>query len=621
MPDFESRTADPKSKSAVPPLLALGAFFILSTLPFISHPLDSWEWLNHAASRQVAERGVPAVDGSNNYFKLLLNHPPSGAYLMGWSVGLFGDSNAARRVPGVALALGAGLFLFLLAKNFFLRLNPDEADGSVLWALVATALYLTNPAAIQGALYISFNEGTLLPLALTAFLWTDLAQKNMKRRSVLLAFLFALSLWAKITTAIFIPMACLAWITLQTIFYLMRRNSLLPSGGEGNFPHPQLGQSLLKTNAMVWLATFVLGTALFAMTWFLYASWLANRLSLPFMQVFTAPVEYLWVESSRGGLVALGWQHLGSATLTLLRMVVYTGPVLCLLAAVGMAQRGRDIWRTRRLSDTDLGLLLTLGVSTAYLVAQGGSGSFPKYHLAVLPFLCLLAVSTVRDFIAEETILPEKAGPLAARLAAWSAGAFFLSLWAVGDLVYTLNYSLRRADDKTFVLILLALKILATPTLLFFAWRYSRGMRWLLLSAALMGLQVGQTMAMAQGRYFLFHCYGSPLWDFERAVEKVKESVPPGEPVLALPEFAYAAGRPLVPGMLRAFWDDPAVLSGMVARHRPDAIIYSPATHTQRQIEQYNSNPQWNKTVGGYRRISVGDYEILVRQDGAAGFQ
>ena len=186
--------------------------FVVLALPFLNQSIDSWEWLHRCAAERVVASGVPSLDcpldgaavAQPSRSALLLIHPPSSVYLSALSLRLLGDDEWQARVPGLlAVVITAALLAVLVWRRA--GCGPEASRIAIL----VTAVYLLHPATLQGALYLGFSDGTLLPLtwALFLFVWLETLERSLAARIALLGPCFAVALWAKITTSLALPVA------------------------------------------------------------------------------------------------------------------------------------------------------------------------------------------------------------------------------------------------------------------------------------------------------------------------------------------------------------------------------------------------------------------------------
>jgi hypothetical protein len=497
---------------------------------------------------------------------LLLIHPPSSAYLVASALRLFGDGDAPARVPGLLAVLATAAILAALVRR--------HATTTTGWPpAVAAALYLIHPAALHGALYLSFSEGTLLPLTWILFLlaWFQTTGRSLALRVAVLGLAFGLALWAKITTSLALPVAA-ALVGLAT---------------EG-----------LATGIILGAGIGAVGAAAFLGSWWLYLTHLATLTGLAPGALWLAPFSYLAGEAQVFSIAGLA--------LNVARTALYLGPFLVLAAGVAIVRRVAVDAGRRRGTSSDIVAVLAVCVSVVYLVLPGGTGSFPKYHLVILPLLVWLAV----EELAREPVLRPGLG-----LMLLGIGVLHYA-FVVGDPLLLLNHDLRLAQLTGGVAGVMArLGVASALSLLFPAIVLILVKRWrpaVLIAAAASHLAL--VLVQAQAGYFTKHLYGTPTADFTRTVALLREATPARGEIVALPEFGYAARRPILRGLLRRAWSDPATLAALMAEGSPVALVYGSPTHTLDQVRGLEAHPALRAALAGaYRRQDVGEFTVWLR--------
>ncbi|MBI2217759.1 MAG: hypothetical protein HYU51_10710 [Candidatus Rokubacteria bacterium] len=556
----------PKTVAA---LVAPCLLFLVLALPFLDHPADTWEWLSLAAARQVLATGVPAVVGDerdgNHAVRPLLIHPPSSAHLMASFLMVLGDAPWAARLSGVLVAVVTAL---ALARLVFTLSSGDRVVAARA-AVLAAWLYLLHPATLQGALYLGFSDGTLLPLSWVVFLlgWTWAMTRPTRTRILVGGIGLACALWAKITTSVALP----AVVGLV----LLASERLVPA---------------LTLAA----GTIGLGLGLFLATWSAYVLYVSSAVGQPAASVWADPFQYAFAEMN----AAPSATELGVAVA---RVLLFLGPFLLVAAAVATGRRLARSVRERRVAWDALIPLLATAVLVAYIAVPGGVGGFPKYHLVALPLLAALAA---------EELAHARPGRRALVLVVL---ALAYQLWLVGDPLKLLNHDLRAArleGDASSVLRVLALVVVLSALLPVALHLASRGWRDAVLTAIL-GSHLALILLQASGGYFLKHWYGTPVEDFRRVVALIRAETPPASAILALPEFGYHSRRRIVPGAGRHTWGDARAIEALVRGSAPSAVVYGLPTHTVVQMRGLSTDPALASTLGrGYRRIDVGEFTV-----------
>ncbi len=556
--------------------------FVVLAWPLLNQPIDTWEWLNLCAGQRIAATGVSSLDypvarapgvALENVSRpsLLLIHPPSSAYLIAAALRLFGNGEWQARLPGVLAVVLTAALLVILARRLF-REDRQTADRV---GLIAVSLYLIHPATMQGALYLGFSDGTLLPLSWLLFLlaWFETLNRPLVVRISTLGLSLAIALWAKITTSLALPvsMAMVTW------------------GMEGFWP-----AGLLFTGVAA------LGLALFLGSWWAYAAYLAGLVGLPAEALWTEPFRYLMGE----GRVAL--VSVSGLLLNVSRTFVFLGPLLVFMVGIATAHRFRQYARDHRAQAHDLIPILAAVVLVGYLALPGGTGGFPKYHLVILPLLAWLAA---RDF-------PPGVLPRSLCVTVFVIGVIYY-FYLVGDPLKLLNHDLRFAQlagGISSVVSRVALAALFYGTFPLVVSRLVGSVRPTILIATIAS-QMALIILQVHGGYFAKHSYGTPFADFTRTIDLVTLATPAGSEILALPEFGYKSGRRIVAGMRRDLWSEPESLEKVIRQGKPSAVVYGLPTHMIPQLRGLVGDARLKATLErAYRRVDVGEFTVWLRR-------
>ena len=343
-------------------VLAAAIAYVLSVARQLDRPL-MYDDANFAlAARAVAETGLPF--GNQGWMsergdfsqreQWALWHPPLYVYLEGGLARLAGWTPPVLRLPGVLGGLAAALLTYLLAKHLT-RGPPAMRDVA---GSVAASLVLVCPLAIQSALVIDIDFPLLLPLTLL-FLLQYLRLESTKAAWLILAPLFVLLLWAKMTNPIPLVLVVVMWQALR-----------------GNFTRAGLHFAGIG----------VAGAALFGVSWLLIGRWLGFPLDMPFGVNLVQ-----WQDSA--DVARHAYTSPGAFLEGLQPSVLWLGPGLVALGLAGLGVRGAQLarcWRFLR-ADVLIGLLAVLVLG----YVNKGAGWFPKYQVAMAPLLACLAAPLV----------------------------------------------------------------------------------------------------------------------------------------------------------------------------------------------------------------------------------
>jgi len=376
------------------------------------HTPFNWDEVNFFWNGQaVAETGVPYANAGflgdrgaiGGQYQFGLWHPPLYLYTLGLGIRLFGASETTARGVGVVLMALTAVLVYLLGRQTI----PSPARD---WgALLAVAIFLASPLVVQSSLVLDI-DGTVLTLLLTAWTLLYLRLEDVRGRALplalaVLAVVFALALWAKLTTPFFL-------LGVVLVYQTLRRRPL---------------RGLLHVY-VVGLG----GSALFALTWGLACDALAMPFDMPF--------EVTWAElhDAVGGDGDL-LERLESQALPILAWV---SPYLAALYVGAVVARIAAFLRRWRVEPVDFLLGIGTLVCAVYFVKL--AAGFPKYHVAMLPFWSVVIAYWLATSWAR---VPRPALPRGVLLSAAGLGlAFAYAFLAIADSWMAQPKTLERPD-------------------------------------------------------------------------------------------------------------------------------------------------------------------------------
>lgn len=336
---------------------AVGAFLILVWLQ-IHRPLLYDDVSFAFAGQAVARTGLPFANAGymgdrydySQREQWALWHPPLYIYVLGLTYKLLGLGDWAGRSLGIACTLAtAGLLAFL---------GRRLADPAVGWpvGLLAAALYLLNPLTLQSAIILDI-DGTVLTVLVVGLvaLYVHHVQAPGRWDLPIMSLVFALALWAKMTTPLGLLFAIVAYRTLAGRPLVGLREAAI----------------IGLPGAVLFLATWALVTRIFGMPW-----------DLPFAT--------LWVEFVDASGSTREWRESPEKFVGAVAPSAYwISPALLVLFGAALIRRVRDFLIWRRADLLDVVMVMGLGIYAVYLIKL--AGLFPKYHIAAVPFLSLAA--------------------------------------------------------------------------------------------------------------------------------------------------------------------------------------------------------------------------------------
>jgi hypothetical protein len=363
------RVAHPATVAAIAAVLATVAAYGWLLAPQLGKPFV-YDDVNFALGAEaVARTGLPF--GNQGYLLHLyeqreqwaLWHPPLYIYALGLTMALFGSSEAALRSLGIACQILAAGLTFDLARRLAVmrdepratsgeRSDPPSSSGPtpLLAGALAVALFLLAPLNVQAALVLDIDN-TVLMLLIAFYVWVAVRLPGLwdRRTTIGLALLYALTLWAKLTT----PLLLLAALLFTRLF-------------QGTGPR----------GALQALVVGAIGWAIFLLSWVVVTSLTGMPLDYTFVVVYREAMDSQ--ASSRERFASWSAFVDGAAP-----ALLWIGPFLALLfLAAGLPRLWRLV-RGRGLAPTDLVVVLGAVVYLLYMMKL--AGGFPKYHAAMLP--------------------------------------------------------------------------------------------------------------------------------------------------------------------------------------------------------------------------------------------
>jgi hypothetical protein len=380
--------------TALAVLLTLGAY-LWFVVPQLGRPYV-YDDVNFAlGARAVARTGLPF--GNQGYLLHLVEqreqwalwHPPLYIFSLGLWTRLFGESEVATRSFSVlCLLLSAGV-AFDLARRVVVDRGGSRARGLAAGAL-AVALLLLNPLALQSSGILDIDN-TVLMLLLTVAVWAAVRLPgHWDWRAVgLLSILYAVTLWAKLTS----PIILLAALIFTRLF-----------------------QGTGLRGAVEALTVGVLGWFGFFLSW-AFVNWATG---MPWDYTLTVVYrEALESSHSSGHRLASLPAFLNGVAPALL----WIGPFFCLLFVAAGLPRLLDLLRGRGLVAGDLLVVLGAAIYLAYFAKL--AGNFPKYHAVMLPLWAAACGALVARTAGR---------PRPVQLAVAALGCVGLTAWLLGPV-------------------------------------------------------------------------------------------------------------------------------------------------------------------------------------------
>ncbi|UCE28259.1 MAG: glycosyltransferase family 39 protein [Candidatus Coatesbacteria bacterium] len=300
----------------------------------------------------IAATGKP-LGYSHGVLKPILSHPTLYHTLLAVPVSIWGEAPAAGRSLGVVCFAGAALFVFLTVRRLTTTRWPP---------VLALALFVLHPLAVNSALLVEIDTTLLVLFATVFFYWLVRLdfQLSLKTSSVLGAF-FGVCLLAKLTTP---PL----FLVALAVYYAVNRD---------------------WTN-LKWVPLVVfVSAAVFAVVYFPYTL----ALGLPWYKPFVHPF-------SRAADVA-GASYLVTLAKRAVRIMLWVGLPLILAWGAAVWARRRD-WFGGRLAPVDYAAVLGVMIFIGYWLVGGDGYGFVKYHAPLVPLLAIFLAVHFGPAVARE---------------------------------------------------------------------------------------------------------------------------------------------------------------------------------------------------------------------------
>lgn len=352
-------------------------------------------------ARAVADAGRPF--GNQGYLLHLVTereqwalwHPPLYMYLLGLTVALFGDGERASRGFSVLCMLIAAGFSFDLARRTVL-LRGGSPERGLAAGVLTIAIYVLNPLTIQAAQVLDIDN-TILMVLIVAVCWmaVRLPGSWSARIIVGLALLYALSLWAKLTTPLALGVALAFTRLFQTV------------GWRG---------------ALQAVGVVALGWVIFLVTWVSISGMAGFPLDYTLEVVHNEALES--GISSGHRLVSLHAFVFGVGP-----AILWIGPFFCLLFVAAGLPRLWSLLRGKGLDAADILVVLGAAIYLAYIFKL--AGNFPKYHAGMLPLWAAASGVLVARVAGRPTLTQYAVAALGMGLLVWWFPARLEDAWNI----------------------------------------------------------------------------------------------------------------------------------------------------------------------------------------------
>ena len=506
------------------------AVFAAAALAKLGMPLLEWDSVSLEAAKAWA---------SGSLHPWLFDHPPLYPFYLVLPFRFFGASPETARIFNIFPVLAAACLVYLTAQRLSGRLP----------GVIAASLYLVNPVTIQGLQSLDSSDTTLLPLcfALIAYVLSRSGDEP-RRRGFVLSLLFALALWAKVTSSL----ALIAGSVLYLLAFRERGDKAL--------------RSALFYGVFGGLALFIVSWSAVSLPLWGSESWAA---------VLVTPFRHLRPALPSSGGLVLKWG------LDLARIAFWFSPFLLYLSFAGI----RNEFKLKAPSGAArLLAFLCFFYFAGHIFIGGSNYGYPRYHAAISPLLHVFAGLAAAG---------AAGGLTAARGWKLIVPVCLFSVLAVvyADPELLINLELKRLfffKDYPGIVTRVLAPLLALAALPFAAGAAygklsgNKGAPAAAAAAALLGLCAALAVKQGLAGYSTAYQYGASGKD--SVLELVSGKLSGGETILATPEFLYDLRSQNVAGPRWSAWRSESDIYGVIDAQEPAFIIAGWTTHTQAQL-------------------------------------
>lgn len=550
-------------------VLSVG-FYLFLIIPKIARPVAGWEICTWEVARSIVDNGPAAV----KFFYL----PPLYASLIAISFKLFGISEISARIPGVACFIAVSFIICLLIKE--ISVNKKDYFPA---ALIALSIFVSSPAAVQGSLVIDHPDTTLFMLLAGLFyLFLFKTERSaFGARVFWLGIIYALCLWAKMTTA-------LSFLIALPLAFIL--------AGER------------KKAVKLSLGVFLWGIALFLLSWFSYCYFISGA------RRFIEPFSYYAMNTADSFFVGF-IEKIARIILDIFRISVWFSPFLLILGIAAIFDILKNARREENKKIIHPAVFISI-VIIGYLSANATFSSFPKYVVPALPMLaCVIACYSERLF---RGAVNQKEFFV---LILFLIGGMLYYFFFTGDLIYEI-FLIRQARllgaVEAYLYGIPAKSVLyfGFPLALVFVSKkflsVSLNKRIILgIFTALIAGNIAVSLAQRKADYSLNYAYGAQ--GLEQLNKFLKRKAPlevftTTEGVIANIEGVSFSGASV------GAWDSPRTFLDFMDKRRPRAFLYGLSTNNIGQFKRIlYSHEVKDYFKKYYREYAFGSYSMLIR--------
>ncbi|MFC1804993.1 hypothetical protein ACFLZ3_04115 [Candidatus Omnitrophota bacterium] len=545
--------------------------FLFFLLPRLSEPILGWGLSFFDMAKDIISGNLKAVDYYYDF--------PFYSFLIALGFKLFGIKEFSAYLIGILSVLMVPAVIHFTTKEI------SEKNIRLPVSLIAITLFITCPAAVQGALVIDKADTHVFLLVISLFYLFLFKTEGYPfwRRIAALAVLYCLCLFAKFSTSL----VCL--VSVPFVYWISKKIR------EG-------------VNTLLCFFAAVVG---FIAIWAAFCYYMAgtDRFLLPFLS---------YASSAQGFFpgFSLKIDFLKRLPLNIVYISFWFSPFLLILSFLAIFDLFKKIFSERDFKRELQLASFTLLVFLFYLYTNPLMAAFPKYVIPVLPFCCcLIAIFAINKL---KGLLDLKSLIVLAILL--FIGIIYYRL-LVGDCLYSL-FLLREAKlngeaGRMFLsfgyqqvlfflfpvlIFVISLKFMAMPL-------FSRFVCILLVS--LFASNVSLCLIQRKADYSVNYSYGA------KGAQEVKEFLQgyPGAEVFTSHEgFIANLEKVKFKGVDPEQYTTTADFLNFMHSSSPEIFIYGITSNTVRQIREVISAPVVTAYLDKhYKRFERGSYNILVK--------
>lgn len=479
--------------------------------------------------------------------------------------------------------VGVGCFVLLLCLVYGLAASLHPRAGPL-----AVLLWATHPMALQGALILDVDN-TVLAVTLSAWclVWLHTAWPLRARDELALGVVLALSLWAKCSTPLGLPVIVVLWGWAR---------------GQGRL-------ALRSASRISLIAATVLLTAL-ALYRRLHPAWTEQTILRHNMVQLHNAITMAGTDPVRELLTRLP------------RVLLWFNPFLVGLGGWLWVSRHRPQAASPRAAQARLLWWYVGLLALGYWVLRGPHYGFPKYHFPLLPVLLAVvsAACLERGFPTTRGhwVLVGGAAMASALVVHFLVGDLFRQLAAMRTAMIVdpahVPWIQGQLVQMCAALVGVALGVWVVLR------RLMRGSsRVITLSAAalvlILGMHLDADWRQHTMAYSTTYTYGRPLDDMQRVIAWLRQ-----QEQQAPHQFWLGPGDVLLYAQVRVYpspapWDELEQLQHALQDARFRGLIISPTTHTRYTYQHVLVHPAVQQTLQTqFQRFTLGEYTMWIRR-------